>query len=77
MPADAARLVAMVTPQLAELELRQQLLRERFGPVAALVLERVLTAAERRRRAAAAAPAAPGLSAPAGSVGTSRGARTG
>jgi len=67
----------MVTPQLVELELRQQLLRERFGPVAALVLERALTAAERRRRTAAAASAAPGLSATAGRVRTSRGARTG
>jgi len=69
--------VAVVTPELAELELRQLLLRERFGPVAALVLERALTAAERRQRTAAAAPVATGLSAPAGSVGTSRGGRTG
>ena len=62
-----------MSDQLVELELRHQLLAERFGPVAALVLERVLTADERRRRAAPAASAAPGLSAPAGSVATSRG----
>jgi len=66
-------LVALVSPESPQLELRHQLLAERFGPVAALVLERALTAAERRRRAAPAASAAPGLSAPAGSVATSRG----
>ena len=69
--------MAVVTPQLVELELRQQLLAERFGPVAALVLERVLTASEQKRLRHPVDVERAGLSAPAGSVWTSRGARTG
>ena len=45
-----------MSQESAQLELRQQLLAERFGPVSALVLERVLTAAERRRAALSATP---------------------
>jgi len=70
-------LVAVVTPELAELELRQQLLTERFGPVAALVLERVLTAAAQRQCATSGRHRGPSMSAPPGSVAASRGGATG
>jgi len=77
VPADAARLVAVVSPESAQLELRQQLLTERFGPVAALVLERVLTAAARRQCATAVRHRQPSMSGPAGRVTSSRVAPTG
>ena len=62
-----------MTAELADLELRHQLLTERFGPVAALVLERALTASTRYKISQAAEHRPAGLSDPAGSVATSRG----
>lgn len=69
--------MAVVSPELAALELRRELLTERFGPVAALVLERVLTAAARRQCATAVRHRPASMSAAAGSVAASRGAATG
>ncbi|HEX2805573.1 MAG TPA: hypothetical protein VHN80_05335 [Kineosporiaceae bacterium] len=66
-----------MTPESVEPELRRQLLAERFGPVAALVLERVLTAAEGRHCATSGRDRGPSMSAAAGRVTTSRGGATG
>ena len=77
MSPPAGRLVAVVTPQLGPAELRQQLLTERFGPVAALVLERALTAHAQRQCAYSGRHRPPSMSAPAGRVATSRGGSTG
>jgi len=69
--------VALVSPESVQAGLRQELLTERFGPVAALVLERVLTGSTRYKISQAARHRPASMSAPAGRVTSSRVAPTG
>lgn len=69
--------MAVVSSESARSALRRELLAERYGPVAALVLERVLTAAQQQDLVVRVRRNRDDIPPPAATVGASRGRSTG